>query len=387
MAHNRYLERGGEDCVAESEISLLRVHGSEVDLFERDNSEIKRIGRLRTAARAVWSQEAYVALRAQLRDGAYDVLHVHNFFPLISPAVYHAARAENVPIVQTIHNYRLICPGGNLLRDGRVCESCVGRALAWPGVVHRCYRESRLSSGAVASMIAAHRLLGTWNHMVDYYIALTEFARSKLIEGGLRGERIVVKPNFLYPDPGPIEAGGENLLYVGRLSPEKGIDKLINAWRLAGTPVPLRIIGTGPLEELLKNRCRGEDRISFLGYCDPHRIYRELGRALALCFPSILYEGMPLVIIEAFAIGTPIIAAGHGAAAELVQEKKTGLFARPGDAEDLARQLRWACDNRSRMAEMGRLARCEFERKYTAEQNFQQLMDIYDCVRRKPVTH
>src|SRR5918992_159111 len=223
LVHCRYQIRGGEDECVEFERRLLTDAGVEVDLYEDDNRRVEEIGRLRAATDTVWSRRSRRAIRERLRAKSYDVVHVHNFFPLISPAVHHAAQAEGCAVVQTLHNYRLLCPNGIFFRDGHVCEDCLGRSVAWPAVAHACYRGSRPASAAIVAMLAGHRLLGTWRSKVDAFIALNEFGRRKFIEGGLPAERIVVKPNFVTPDPGVGDGKGGFALFVGRLTPEKGV--------------------------------------------------------------------------------------------------------------------------------------------------------------------
>ena len=215
MVHCRYQIRGGEDECYEAEQRLLREAGVEVDGYEDDNRRVERQGKLRTAVATVWSKSTYDAVRARLRAKRYDLVHVHNFFPLISPAVYHAAQAEGCAVIQTLHNYRTACPAGTFYRDGRVCEDCLGRKVPWPGVVHGCYRGSRAGTAAVAAMIAGHRLIGTWQNKVDLYIALNEFMRAKAIAGGLPAHKIVIKPNFVRPRPG-------RRRWEGRLCPVHG---------------------------------------------------------------------------------------------------------------------------------------------------------------------
>src|SRR5690606_36035315 len=231
MVHNRYLQRGGEDVAFETDCRLLREAGDTVDVYEEDNRRVEALGKARSAARAVWSVETYRRIRDRLRRTRYDCVHVHNFFPLVSPAVYHAARAEGVAVIQTLHNFRLVCPKATLFRDGRVCEDCVGRRVPWPAILHSCYRGSRGATLAVSAMIVAHRMLRTWRSAVHAYIALTEFGRAKFVEAGLPADRIVVRPNCVHPDPGVGGHEGGFVLYVGRLSEEKGIRVLLDAWK------------------------------------------------------------------------------------------------------------------------------------------------------------
>ena len=221
VVHNRYAFAGGEDEACATEVELLRKYGHNVQVYLQDNREIDVASPWSTGLRCVWSQEDYHAVRLLVSKHRIQLMSVHNFFPLVSPSVYHAAKAEKIAVVQTLHNYRLLCPAATFLRNGKICEDCLGRALPWPGLIHRCYRGSLAQTAAVAGMVSIHRALGTWKRMVDYYIALTPFMRDKLIAGGLPAERIVVKPNSV-EDTGVGFGADDNFLFVGRLSAGKG---------------------------------------------------------------------------------------------------------------------------------------------------------------------
>jgi glycosyltransferase involved in cell wall biosynthesis len=378
VAHNRYQQRGGEDESTSLEIALLRARGHKVTEFIEDNERISDLSLSRVAVRTVWSQESYRRLRCLIREQRPDVVHVQNFFPLISPAAHYAAGAEGVPVVQTLRNYRLLCANGLFFRDGHVCEDCMGKTLPWPGVVHSCYRESWAGTVPVAAMISTHRALRTWTRMVDVYIALTEFARQKFLEGGLPAKRIVTKPNFVHPDPGPGEGQGGYAMFVGRLSSEKGVGTLLEAWERLGGRIPLKVVGDGPLAGRMIEASRRPLSIEWLGRRPLEEVYSRMGEASVLIFPSEWYETFGRVAVEAFAKGTPAIAANIGAIAELVDHGRTGLHFRPGDPEDLAVQVGRALDSPAELAVMRREARAEFESKYTAEENYRRLIEIYE---------
>ncbi len=377
--HNRYRQSGGEDVVVEVERELLERHGHRVELLEVSNTEIDSFyDRVRSAFAAVYSPAARARVAAHVRSFRPDVVHVHNFFPLFSPSVYYACREAGVPVVQTLSNYRLICPNGQLFRSGRPCEDCVGRKVAWPGVLHGCYRGSRLGTAAVAAMESAHRWLGTWSGAVDCFIALTEFAKATFVEGGLPEEKIVVKPNFV-PDPGdPGDGRGGFALFVGRLSPEKGIATLLSAWKHARSSIRLKVVGDGPLAGEVAQAAGGS--IEYLGAQPRERILTWMRDAAFLVFPSVCYEGLPMVIVEAFSVGLPVIASNLGSMASLVEHGRTGLHFRPGDAVDLAAKIEWARAHPDEMAQMRREARAEYLAKYTPEKNYQMLMEIYHLV-------
>jgi glycosyltransferase involved in cell wall biosynthesis len=388
--HNRYQFSGGEDTVLEAECRLLEERGHELTLLLESNDHIG--GKLSSgiaAVSSIYSPSWGRRVRETIRRVRPDVMHVHNFFPLISPAVYYAARAEGVPVVQTLHNYRLICPSGLLFRQDKPCESCLGKGLAWPGVVHGCYRGSRLASAAVATMSAVHRTIGTWDKMVDVYVALTEFAREKFIVGGLPAEKIVIKPNFVDESTGPRAARtcdeaqeGEYALYVGRISAEKGVGVMLQAWRelqeRRGCRIRLEIVGDGPPFDELKREYQDLECIEWLGKRAPSEVFRLMTGARALVFPSVWYEGMPLTPIEAFAVGTPVIASNLGAMSTMVEHGRTGLHFEAGNADDLASKVIWAWSHAELWQEMRQAARFEYEARYTAERNYAMLMDIYE---------
>ncbi len=386
IAHNRYREAGGEDAVVAAERALLAAHGHETLAFEVSNDSVAGLcGRLATAWRASYSTAARDALAARLAAERPILVHIHNFFPLLSPSLYDACRDAGVAVVQTLHNYRLICPGAMLRRDGRVCEDCV-TGSAYRAALHGCYRGSRPGSLAVARMVERHRRLGTWREKVDRYIALTRFARGRFIAGGLPAERIAVKPNFLAEPAGGASApagGGDRsgALYVGRLSAEKGVLALVEAWNdLTNEPgddfdCPLRIAGDGPLAEQLRRRAGPAIRL--LGPLGPGEVAAEMARAAFLVVPSECYEGFPMVIAEAYARALPVLAANIGGLAEIVENGVTGLHFAPFDARDLARRARWAAANREALARMGAAARERFEVCYSAEANYRALEAIY----------
>jgi glycosyltransferase involved in cell wall biosynthesis len=380
LSHNLYQQPGGEDQVFESEGALLEQFGHRVVRHTSHNDELEGMSPPALAAATLWNRAKYRELRALVRRERPDVVHFHNTFPLVSPAAYHAARAEGVPVVQTLHNYRLICPGATLMREGRTCEDCVGRAAPWRGVARACYRGSRAASGAAALMLTAHRAMRTWARAVNVYVALTEFARGKFVAGGLPARKIVVKSNFVEAGVVPGGGRGDFALFVGRLSPEKGVGTLLRAWRSL-PDVPLKVVGDGPLLDEVRAVARerpGGVNVEALGRLPRREVFGLMRRARFLVFPSEWYEGFPLTIAEAFACGTPVVASRLGAMAEIVEDGRTGLLFSPGDSEDLAAKARRAWEHEAEAEEMRRGARREYEEKYTAERNYHALMGIYE---------
>jgi len=377
LVHNHYQQSGGEDAVFAAEGRLLEAHGARVIRYTAHNDDVAALGRIALASSTVWNRRHYRALRAVLRRERPDVMHVHNTLPLISPAAYYAARAEGVPVVQTLHNYRLLCPSANLLRDGKVCEECVGKPLPYPGMVHRCYRGSLAASGAVVTALAVHRALGTWTDQVDLFIALTEFARRKHVEGGLPHERVVVKPQFVESDPGAGDGSGGYALYVGRLSEEKGVRVLLAAWAALDAPMTLKVVGDGPLSPA-RDGAADHTGVEFLGHQPPAVVQALMKRARFLVVPSVCYEGFPLVIAEAFAVGLPVITSDIGSPPSLVEDGATGLHFRSGDPHALASRVRWASEHVDELTAMRVRARRQYEARYTARRNYDLLMQAYE---------
>ncbi|MDX2230101.1 MAG: glycosyltransferase [Leptolyngbyaceae cyanobacterium bins.349] len=375
--HNYYQQPGGEEQIFNTEATLLQSYGHEVLRYTLTNDEITGMNPLVLAKNTLWNNQVYQELRSLARQEKPDVAHFHNTFPLISPAAYHALKAEGVPIVQTLHNYRLLCPNALFFRDGKVCEDCLGKPIPVPGVVHGCYRGSRSASAMVAATVSFHSLLGTWSQVVDVFIAYSHFARQKFIQGGLPAEKLAFKTNFLHPAPAPGDGKGGYGLFVGRLSVEKGLGVMLDAWRQLGGKIPLKILGDGPMAGLVKDAMQEMPEIEWLGRRPLEEVYEVVGNAAFLVFPSEWYETFGRVAIEAFARGTPVVASNIGAITELVEHQRTGMHFRPSDATDLATQIEWLLAHPEKLSQMRLEARAEFEAKYTAADNYKRLMEIY----------
>jgi glycosyltransferase involved in cell wall biosynthesis len=391
LVHEPYQQRGGEDAVAAAEAEQLELHGHSVLYYSRHNQELANQNALRVIGSGidtVWARKSYHDLEKLLAKAKPQIVHFHNTFPLISPAAYYACSSAGVPVVQTLHNYRLVCPASTFLRHGCVCEACLGNSIAWRAIVHACYRGSRPASTAVTAMLAVHRVMRTWHTKVDAYIALSEFARKKFAAGGLPLERLVVKPNFVYPDPGPRKERelGTYALFVGRLCEEKGLRDLLASWRRLSRPIPLFLLGDGPMrQEVACQMGRiGASEAALIGNVSRAEVFRWMRGARFLVCPSHWFEGCPLVIVEAFACGVPVIATGHGPTAEMIEHGRTGMHVVPGDEADLAAKVAWAWAHPEEIKTMGVAARREFEAKYSAAQNYQNLITLYErLVQRK----
>jgi glycosyltransferase involved in cell wall biosynthesis len=375
--HNFYQQPGGEDQVFADETRLLETRGHSVLRFTLHNDDIAHMGRLEVARRTLWNRDSYRTLRTLMASERPDVVHCTNTFPLISPAVYYAARAEGIPVVQSLHNYRLLCANSLMLRDARACEDCVGKFFPWPAIQHRCYRDNRAASAVVAGMLTTHRTLRTYRRMVSVYVALAEFSRRKFIEGGLPADRIVVKPNFVDPDPGIGAGRGGYAVFVGRLSAEKGLDVLLAAWSHLAEHIPLKIIGDGPLAEMVQTAAAADSRIEYLGRRNRQEVCDLIGDAACLVMPSVCYEHGPKALIEAYAKGTPVIASRLGAMAEQVVDGLTGRLFVAGDPTDLAARVSEFFRNAVSRVAMRHAARETYEQRYTAEPNYRALLAIY----------
>lgn len=374
LAHNFYRQAGGEDMVFQAEAALLEANGHQVERFVYDNADVDESRALASAAHAVWNRQAATELRALLRRTGARVVHFHNTFPLMSPSVYYAARLENAAIVQTLHNFRLACIQGFFFRDGRRCEKCLHSPLGAAAVLHRCYRGSLPASAVATGMIQAHRLAGTWRRLPHRYIALSAFGRMKMIEAGLPSDRIVVKPNFVTSDPGVGTGDGGYAIYVGRLSPEKGLNILLTTWTQHYPGIPLKLVGDGPLLNEVRHMAGRSEQVTVLGR-RPHREAMELVRhAIVAIVPSQGVEPFGLTVIEALACGTPVVASRIAPLSELVSHDRTGYLFTADDPAELSCQVKKVILNRPRLKIE---ARSEYVTKYTADANYKQMIDIY----------
>lgn len=371
VAHNIYQQRGGEDIVVDNEVALLKSHGHQVELYLRHNNEITGQSKPAILQQTIWSQKTSADMLVLLNQFKPDVIHVHNTLPLISPSLYWAAARLNIPVVQTLHNFRLLCPQATFLRQGKICDSCVGH-LPWRAVIHRCYRDSAIQSAVLAGMLTLHHALGSYQKKVTRYIALNEFCKNKYIQGGIAPEMIDVKANFV-TDCGSGNDRRDGFLFVGRLSPEKGVGVLAGAFdaRRHGS---LTVVGEGSESACLQNM----DQLKMTGALPSEQVKKYMQSSLALVLPSICYENMPMTLVEAFCCGLPVIASRIGALATLVEEGKTGLLFNAGDETDLAEKMAWAAEHPVEMAQMGLNARAVYLMSYTPEANYQLLIDIYN---------
>ncbi len=340
VLHSRYLSdvASGENRVVMDEVRLLREGGHEVHLWDPSPRDVTGLGLIRTGARAVWSPRAVGEVARAVRQRGIDVVHCHNLFPELSPAVLRAAAAAGAAVVVTLHNYRFLCLPSNFLRDGAVCESCLG-GVPWRGVVHRCYRGSAAGSGALAASLTLHRWGRTFEK-VSLFLAVSRFVRDKHLEAGWPSEGIRVKPHFTWPAPrrdGP----GRYFLFLGRLSPEKGAQTIVPGWRAEHGR--LVVAGGGPQAPAL--RSVAPSSVEFLGPVSFDDVPEVIRGARAVLIPSVSYETFGRSILEAYAAGVPVIASRTGGIPEVVQDGVTGLLVPPADGVQWAQAVERLLDD------------------------------------------
>ena len=369
---------------------MLESAGHQVIKYCRSNWEAdsyRGVRLLGLAKRTVWASDTPRKFLRVLQQEKPDVVHVHNTFVMISPSIYSACSEAKVPVVQTLHNYRLLCPAATFFRDGKVCEDCLEGSL-WSGVRHACYRQSYSASAVVTLMLATHRLRDTWKREISCFVALSEFARNKFVEGGLPKEKIFVKPNFVSPDPSARTGNRDYALFVGRLSPKKRVHTVLNAWKRLTLPIPLLIIGGSQddRERLAAQAASdGLANVDFKGHLPREQTLAAINNARFLVFASEWYENFPVTLVESFACSTPVICSRIGVMPEIVADRRTGLHFTPADPDDLARKVEWAWTHSDEMCAMGREARREYETKYTAEKNYPILIEIYKRAMSQPL--
>ncbi|WP_433573877.1 glycosyltransferase [Streptomyces sp. CA-251247] len=384
VVHNRYAsaQPSGENKVVDQEAELLRAAGHRVTVFERRSDDIAARSLLSKAAVPLlvpWNPAVRAELAARLHTERPDVVHIHNVFPLLSPAVLAACADAGVPAVATLHNYTQVCPPGTLQRDGRPCTECVGSATALPAVRHGCYRSSRLATVPLAVSLRVNRR--RWWSGVERFFCISAAQREVLVRAGMPAERLAVKHNFV-PDPEARRSGtGEHLLYLGRLAEAKGVRLLMAAWdeiaASGGVGVPLVIAGAGPLEREVTAWAAGRDDVRYVGLYDTTECRQAIARSVAVVAPSTWLEAFGLVVVEAMAAGVPTVAAGHGAFVELVDDGVTGLLHRPGEAASLASCVRRIASEPARNREMGQAARHRYEQGFSPAVGLERLLEEY----------
>lgn len=377
MVHNYYQQPGGEDESFLAESGLLSAFGHDVIRHTVHSNEVQNLGVIRTAASTIWNPSSFKQIATLVKENDIQIVHFQNTFPLISPAAYYAARGAGAIVIQALRNYRMTCVNGLLYRDGRVCELCVGRFAPTAGILRRCYRGSMAGSAVVAGMVSAHKLIGTYRRQVDLFVATSEFVKQKYIDAGIEANQIVVKPNVVAPDPGVGDGRGEYALYVGRLTDEKGVRTLLETWESGRLTLPLKIVGEGPLRSDVERAAVRNADIQYLGPLSLAQTHDLMGNAKILVVPSEWHEPFGRVLIEAYAKGTPVVAARMGGLVELVTIEKTGELYRAGDSEDLIEKIVSITSMPENLAKLRLNCRQAYLDSYAPERNHELLMDIY----------
>ena len=381
IVHNFYQVGGGEHTVYENERKLLMQNGHEVVSYTRSNFEINSLKeKIMLPINTIFNIKTYRDIKKVIKENEIDIVHCHNTFPLISPSVYYAAKSIGVPVIQTIHNFRFVCPAGILYRNNEICEECCNKNL-YQSIKNNCYRNSKLGSLIVALMLTIHRLLGTYKNKVDKYIVLTQFNKNKL-SSVIDKEKMVIKPNFTFIEDNKNYVNKEKdyFVFVGRFTEEKGIRFLLDSWKRIDNE-KLIIIGDGPLKNEVEAVSKEHENIEYLGFLDKNMVRDKMSKAKALVFTGECYEGaFPLVLIEAMSAGTAILVPNIGNVNDEVRNSNFGFIYNFRDQDDFIRNVQklsdYECYN-----QIGKNAKQHFNSKYTSDNNYKLLVDIYKEVR------
>ena len=388
LVHNYYRSGtpSGENQVFDDEFSMLLRHDNEVEKLVRHSDEISQkgvFGICQSALTNLWNPRAIAALRQKVAVYGPDIIHVHNTFPLLSPGIFRIVGSNSVKVM-TLHNYRLYCSSAIPLRKGRPCTACLDSRSIWRSIVYGCYRNSRRATAPLALGIALHRSIGTWTRHVDAFIALSEFQKRLMINAGLPAQRVFVKPNFYSGNPVtiPWDNRGEYAVFAGRLSTEKGIENLVRAWLLWGDKAPeLRILGDGPLSSHLKRVSAPftGKKIQFIGQVPITEVERQIAHSKLLILPSVCFETFGMVVLSAFACGTPAAVSEIGPLPTIVQNGKNGIVFSPGEINSLLKEVRTAWETPGYLDKLGKGAKATAGNHYTEDANYQILMKIYQA--------
>ena len=380
VVHNYLRPPSGENTVFEQEVGLLESRGHEVVTYTKDNRQIDQYGLIQKVGlpiNLILSRSSYREVTNIIKKFRPHIAHFHNIFPLISPSVFYAFKTEQTGIVQTLHNFKLVCPKGLLFRNGEICELCSGKNVL-PSILYRCYRNSITQTACFTFMLYVHLLMRTWRRCVDAYVVLSPFAKKKYEQRKFPGSRFFVKPNFLQTPPKPSVQDKGYGVFIGRLGEEKGIEYLLDALSRCKR-VQMKIFGDGPAKQQLLRKA--EDlrlhNVEFMGVIDHQRCMKYLSESRFLVLPSMCYEGMPMVVLEAMAAKKPIVASRLGVLEDMIEHGVSGFLFKPGSVSELAERIGWLSDNVEEASLMGDRARMDFLAKYSAERNYEILMQIY----------
>lgn len=374
LIHTKYLQRGGEDAVVEAELKLLKSI-FEVDVLYFDNKQLVNQNKLKTAISSIYNSNSARIVSEKIKAFKPDVIHIHNLFYEASPSILYAAKRENIPVVLTLHNFRLICASALLLRENEVCEKCISKTLPLDGIKHKCFQNSSLKTAQLSLQTGLHKITGTWQNNVDRYLVFSDFLKQKFLSSSLnlKSNQISIKPNFVEDrGVGEIDKREDYFLFIGRLSEEKGVRTLLEAFNDSSSK--LEIIGGGELETEVK-RAAEKENITYWGFQKTDFIIDKLKKAKALVFPSVWYEGMPITILESFSTGTPILISSMNNVKGYVIDKHNGLHFNAGQPEDLKSKInQWESLVSGSFYEN---ARATYLEKYSPEVNLGLLKNIY----------
>ncbi|MDA7662514.1 glycosyltransferase [Pirellulaceae bacterium] len=380
FCHNFYQQPGGEDRVFWDESEMMQQAGHNVMTYTRDNDEISSLSKAQIATKTFWNREVLSDLASKFKTFKPDIVHFHNTFPLISPSAYQAAHRSGAAVIQSLHNYRWICPNGNLIYKGKICETCVKKTVALPAIYRKCYRNSAIATAVTTGMLAYHKTRKTLNKWVNRFIALTDFCKTKFVQGGFDPQKISVKQNFV---SNPVVKNTKtvrpkNACFVGRLNDEKGVRFLLDAWREGKHDIVLNIAGDGPLKQKVKDAASETKNIVYHGQLDHHQTLDLIANATVQIVPSLYYEPFGLVVIEAFSAATPVIASRLGSLADLVSHEHDGMLFSANDQVDLNEKLIAFFSDSQQHESYQRNALQTFHSKFTKEKNLELLLSIYD---------
>jgi len=376
IVHNKYKIYGGEESVFRNEVDLLKKNGHEVETFLMDNDEIGSIfSKIKIGLFGFYNPVSSKMIRKKVDKFLPDIIHIHNFFPLISPSIFFEKKRKKIPVVMTLHNYRLVCQNAILFRNGRICERCIKKKIPLAGVISKCYRNSSIQTLILVLVTGFHKIIGTWKKRVDRYICLSEFQKKKILESSLnlKSDQIKVKPNFAFKKGGVFLKREDFFLYVGRINVEKGIKTVVGAFK--NTDYKLKIIGEGCIQEEIKKTCDLQENMDFLGVMDHDSVMKQMKLAKGLIFPSNIYEGFPMVIVEALLSGTPVIASDIGSQSEIITDGENGYHFTADDPDDLRRKVKKLYNNNNEF--MYGNAFQTYKKYYSDTENYKLLIKIY----------
>lgn len=386
IVHNYYQIPGGEDTVVANEKKMLEDHGHKVILYTRNNSELKemsKLQKLKLPFTTIFNPRTYKDIKRIIRKENIDVVHVHNTLNLVSPAVYYAALSCKVPVVQTVHNFRLLCPGATFYRDGHICEDCIHHGLKC-AIKHNCYRGSKAQTLVCVVNTWIHRMTGVYGKI--NYICLTEFNKQKLLElKQIKEDKVFVKPNFVESNETfiPEEQRKDQFVFAGRLDKLKGIDILLKAWKQMGAKAPKLIVcGTGPMEKWCKEFAKSNKlNVEFKGFVPNAEVLKIVANSKALVLPTQWYEGFPMSIVEAFSVGTPMICSDLGNAGSIVDDGINGIKFQYNSSKDIVAAInRFQKMDEKKFEENARLKSNE---KFDLDINYKIIENIYNSVKKR----